>query len=93
LLTSDQPGERDAAGLAACRLLQARGLGWADVVVVPAGPADDTVPWRAVVTQCLASPHCTPWERSFLENLGRFRRLSEKQHTVLSRIAAKVGAA
>jgi len=91
LLSSDKAGERDAAGLAACRLLRARGLGWSDVVVLPAKSADDTVPWRSVVEQCLASPHCTPWERSFLESLCGFRRLSEKQHAVLSRIAAKAG--
>jgi hypothetical protein len=35
LLGSDHQGERDAAGLAAHRLVQDRGATWFDVVVIP----------------------------------------------------------
>ena len=96
LLTSDQPGERDAAGLAACRFLRARGLSWSDVILsaAPARPADDgALPWRVVVARCMTAANLTDWEYRFLVAIKGRAAITQKQAAVLSAISAKVGAA
>lgn len=93
LLASDRPAERDAAGLAAHRLVQRVGLSWRQVLQPPA--IEKRLPelgtWRQTVRDCLARPgDLRPWERSFLADLPGFRRLSTKQRYVLKEIADRV---
>lgn len=93
LLGSNCPGERDAAALAAHRLVQRAGLSWQQVLRPP--PIEKKLPelgtWRQTVRDCLARPgDLRPWERSFLTDLPDFRRLSAKQRYVLKEIADRV---
>jgi hypothetical protein len=96
LLGSDHAGERDAAGLAAHRLIRDRGLTWGDVIHPNAElPANRNAvqPWRETVAECLRHPRfgsLTPWERDFLRLLPNFIRLSAKQRSVLGQIADRV---
>lgn len=101
LLGSDHAGERDAAGLAAHRLVQQRGLTWFDVIS-PSLPPPDHDPradplhgdWRAVAASCMRFPHLlNRWEADFLSGLHRFPRLSGKQRTILTRIVTRLRAA
>jgi hypothetical protein len=93
MLGSDHAGERDAAALAAHRLVTAAGLTWKQVVTPP--PIEKKLPdlgtWRATVAECLARPgSLRPWEAKFLQDLPGFRRLSVKQRYVLKEIADRV---
>ena len=82
LLGSNFAGERDAAGLAAHRLITDRGLTWSDVVAPallepqPRAKADGGPghgDWRRGVAACLRYPvYLNRWEREFLTGLGRF---------------------
>jgi len=93
LLASDQPGEVQAAAAAACRIVHAAGVTWAQVLKPP--PVEKPLPelgtWRATVADCLARPgSLRPWEAGFLRDLPGFRRLSVKQRYVLREIADRV---
>ena len=93
LLGSDHPGERDAAGLAAIRLIQQRGVSWEEVL--SPRPLERKLPelgtWRQTVARILASGRwIRAWERSFLTDLPNFQRLSVKQRYVLTEIAKRV---
>jgi hypothetical protein len=105
LLGSDLAGERDAAGLAAHRLVRQRGLTWYDVLS-PALPLPDhdhrgdtgadplRGDWRAMAAACTRFPHLlSQWESQFLSGLQRFSRLSTKQHAILVRIVTRLRAA
>jgi hypothetical protein len=100
LLGSDHAGERDAAGLAAHRLIRQRDLTWFDVLTpsLPApdlDPADDPLrgDWRAMAAACTRFPHLIDgWERHFLSGLQRFPRLSPKQRAILVRIVVRLRA-
>ena len=108
LLASPHPGERDAAGCAAVRLLRDRKLAWDDVIpsasVAPqpawssAGqsrPGQSTPSsWRETARACQRRGDLlTDWEASFITGLMGRRSLSPKQLAVLDSIAAKVSAA
>ncbi len=93
LLGSDHAGERDAAGLAAHRLLQRHGLTWAQALAPP--PVVKKLPehgtWRKTVADCLARPgSLRPWEAGFLRDLPGFTRLGAKQRYILQEIADRV---
>jgi hypothetical protein len=93
LLGSDHAGERDAAGMAAHRLLKQRGMTWEDALSPRA--VERRLPemgtWRRTVALVLESGrYIRPWEREFLTDLPKFRRLSVKQRYVLSEIAKRV---
>ena len=93
LLGSDHAGERDAAGLAAHRLVVGAGLTWRKVLEPPpiAKPLPELGTWRETVAQCLAKPgSLRAWEVEFLRDLRGFRRLSVKQRYVLKEIADRV---
>ena len=94
LLGSDRGGERDAAGLAANRMVRQRGITWDDALGVSTRtPVASPRPpgWREVVRCCRARKHSLrPWERDFLSGLDRFPRLSPKQAGILRAIAARV---
>ena len=93
LLGSDKAGERDAAGLAAHRLVQRHGLTWPQILRPP--PVEKQLPelgtWRQTVAKLLQHPHALrPWEIGFLRDLPGFRRLSVKQRYCLKKIAERV---
>jgi hypothetical protein len=93
LIGSDHAGERDAAALAAHRLVQSRGMTWGDVMQPPA--IEKALPelgtWRVTVAQCLVCPgSLRPWERTFLADVTQFRRLSTKQRYCIKTIADRV---
>ncbi len=92
LLGSDKAGERDAAGLAAHRMLQQHDLTWSDLLVpapVEREPLHST--WRGVCAELAARPDgLRPWERHFVTDLPKFPRLSSKQRYLLQEIAARV---
>jgi hypothetical protein len=93
LLGSDHSGERDAAGLAAQRLLRERGLTWGDVLTPQSveHKAPELGTWRATARQCLErSSSLRAWECGFLADLPKFRRLSTKQRYCLAEIARRV---
>lgn len=93
LLGSDHAGERDAAGLAAHRLVSQSGLTWSQILSppVPDRPLPEYGIWRDTVRRCLAHPgDLRPWELSFLRDLPQFPRLSVKQRYWLKSIADRV---
>jgi len=92
LLGSDHAGERDAAGLAAHRLLQRSGVTWPAVLAPPTRAREQLMSiWRATVAACLERPgSLRPWEAGFLRDLSGFRRLSTKQRYVLKEISGRV---
>jgi len=93
LLGSDQAGEVAAAGAAAHRFVQQRGLDWCEILqplTIEAKPPELGT-WRTTTAACLARPSSLrPWELRFLSDLPGFRRLSVKRRYVLSKIAARV---
>lgn len=93
MLGSDHAGERDAAALAAHRLVQQAGVTWQQVMKPP--PVEKRLPelgtWRQTVRACLECPDALrPWELGFLRDLPKFPRLSVKQRYVLKAIADRV---
>jgi hypothetical protein len=92
LLGSDRPGERDAAALAAHRLVTQAGLTWQHVILsqpVKREPLFST--WRATCAELAKRPgDLRPWERSFVADLPAFPRISTKQRYVLGEIADRV---
>jgi len=92
LLGSDHAGERDAAGLAAHRLLQRLGLSWGDLLSRPREHKEPLQSvWRTTCADLLKHPgKLRPWERKFVADLPNFRRLSPKQRYCLAEIAERV---
>ena len=92
LLGSDHAGERDAAGLAAHRLLQSRGLTWPAVLAPPTRAREPLQgDWRQTCAACLERRgSLRPWEIGFLNDLPNFRRVSSKQRYILQEIANRV---
>lgn len=92
LLGSDHAGERDAAGLAAHRLLQQHKATWREILT-PAPehrePLQST--WRTACAELAERPDdLRPWELKFVTDLPKFQRLSTKQRYVLFEIAERV---
>lgn len=91
MLGSDHAGERDAAGLAAHRLLQRRGLTWPAVLAPPRTREPLQATWRQTCAACLERRgSLRPWEAGFLTDLPNFRRVSSKQRYTLQEIANRV---
>ena len=91
VLGSDHAGERDAAGLAAHRLLQSRGLTWRAVLTPPRTREPLQATWRQTCAACLERRgSLRPWEAGFLTDLPNFRRVSSKQRYILQEIANRV---
>jgi hypothetical protein len=99
LLSSDQPGERQAAAEAANRLVRASGLRWTDVLDPPPQRPPEprrrasrrSPPWRSLLATCRAHPELlTRWEREFVGSLSGFRTISKKQYAILARLAGRV---
>lgn len=79
LLASPYDGERAAAGLLATRLLQQRGVSWADVIGggslrVPSATQAGPVPrpaWRDALAFCRRfTGLLSDWEKDFVASLG-----------------------
>ena len=105
MLGSPHQGERDAAALAADRLVRGRGLDWLDVL--GGSPADPPIsrpgwtPSPSPVPDHMGDLQTcgqrldvlTAWEREFVTNLAQRRTVSRKQRDILAAIAAKVRSA
>lgn len=93
MLGSDHQGERDAAALAANRLVRDRGVAWSDLLAAqPAAPEPEPSS-TAQENYRLCSRHTellTDWERNFLRRLNLARGISPKQREILEQMAAKV---
>jgi hypothetical protein len=92
LLDSNHAGERDAAALAAVRLIKAAGLSWAQILAAPAVKREPLFStWRATCAELAKRPgSLRPWERAFVVDLPAFPRISTKQRYILGEIAARV---
>lgn len=92
MLGSPHPGERDAAALAADRLVRGRGLTWDAVLQESARPqVRAEPPPGGDLWECARSVHLlTEWEQDFVVSVSQQRTLSEKQRAVLARIAARL---
>ena len=108
LLGSPHQGERDAAALAADRLVRGRGLDWADVLgsVEPPGarrfapPPSPPTYYGPVadhlgnLATCGQRPDLlTGWEKAFVAGLAQRRTVSPRQREILAEMAAKVRSA
>lgn len=106
MLGSDHDGERAAAGLKATQMVRGKGMTWDDLIASLDKLAEPTTrsteeagfrpdaDWPSRVTACLKyRALLNDWERQFLADLQRFRRLSYKQKAALEMIVAKVRAA
>jgi Protein of unknown function (DUF2786) len=95
LRTTTPEGERAAATARASALLDRHGLRWGDVArqmqaePVHREPLRGT--WRTVCARLLErQDELSQWERGFVRDLPRFRRLSTKQRYCLNEIARRV---
>ena len=106
MLGSSHAGERDAAALAADRLVRGRGLAWQDVLgggeVPSAGrfqpsPNPSPSPYGDHLADLMACGQrldlLTAWEREFIASLASRRKISSRQREILAEVAAKVRAA
>ena len=98
LLGSNQSGERDAAGLAAHRLVSKAGLTWYDVIEPPPPATQEqsystrSMTWREVVSHLLNDQpdFLTEWEWNFLLSIKCRPGISQKQGNVLDTIVQRV---
>jgi hypothetical protein len=91
--TADHPAEASDAVLLACKLIAARGLNWSQVLSppVPDRPVPERGTWRKTVAQLAQAPTLLySWEKTFLTDLPKFRRLSTKQRYCLKTIADRI---
>jgi len=91
LLGSSHQGERDAAGLAAHKLVQKHGLTWTELLAKPTPKREPQFgTWRATCGELEKRRELRPWERKFVTDLPGFQRISTKQRYVLNEIARRV---
>lgn len=93
LLASDQAGERDAAVLAATRLLNRHCLRWPGLLALPPPPKREPLhsKWRSTCAElAMRQGDLRPWERRFVADLPAFPCISTKQRYVLMEIAERV---
>ncbi len=104
MLGSSHAGERDAAALAADRMVRGKGLDWSDVLgsdgptagtFRPSNPSPN--PSGSHLADLMACNQrlelLTTWERQFIANLAQRRTVSGRQREILAEVAAKVRAA
>jgi hypothetical protein len=90
---SEHQGEREAAILAATRILDQHGLRWCEVFTPPESPKRETQSggWGATCHRLLEERSClTRWEIGFISELRRFPRISDRQREILSGISYRV---
>jgi hypothetical protein len=86
------PGEREAADHAIGRLVVANADAIRAILVAPEQRVESRH-WRETAADCAGLAHLLIyWEQEFVGGLGRFSRLSQKQHTALTRIATRLRA-
>ena len=101
LLSSDQSGERAAAGAAAMRILKQAGLSWDAIIAYGASPSRDaprrppasppTMAGHPDILWCKSrSELLTQFETGFLANISTRRWLTPKQAALLERIKHEV---
>ena|SRR5690242_8038173 len=98
LLSSDNPGERDAGAHAVARFMRSRDLQWVDIIGTPTPQqlcndnwsvlADWPVHWRRAVHTCLREPGLlSDWHRRFLTTVAAYKHQpSVRQLHVLATI-------
>ena len=95
LLSSDQAGERAAAGAMAWRFICERKLTWGGLLRPRSEPPPLPAPssgWRRIARQCLAFGGLSRWETGFLCRIAAYKQKpSEKQQEILDRIADASG--
>ena len=98
ILGSDQPGERDAAGLAAHRLVTASGLTWAHVVCTAQdAPQASSDPlgrdWRMTAVRAQSFQYLiNRWDSKLLGDIPSCTIISAKQRTTLIAIVVRLRA-
>jgi hypothetical protein len=92
LLGSAHAGERDAAALAAHRLITQAGITWPDLLAPPPVKREPLYgTWRTTCAELMRQQgDLRPWERKFVADLPAFPRLSTKQRFILGEIADRV---
>ena len=93
LLGSQFSGERDAAVLAATRILDCDGLKWHEILSLPHAPKREPrySTWRTTCGRLRQrTDDLRPWEWRFVADLPAFLRISSKQRYLLAGIAARV---
>ena len=102
-LGSDHAGERDAAALAASRLVDKAGVTWLDLLIGNSPEPQASRPGWATppvtdhtpdVRFCQRhSGSLSVWELGFLSNLAVLRTVTDRQRATLAAIVAKVRSA
>ena len=83
--------ERDAAMAGALRILKARNLDWDELIAHPPHREPLIGTWRTTCAELASQPdNLRPWERQFVADLPKFRRLSAKQRYILNTISERV---
>jgi hypothetical protein len=93
LLSSDKQGERDAAALAAHRIMTKAGVSWDNILPTATPPHREPLigTWRTTCSELLKHQgNLRAWERGFVRDLPNFQRLSTKQRYCLNEIATRV---
>jgi hypothetical protein len=95
LLGSPVAGERDAAGLAAHRIISGRGLRWEDLLAPDAGAAwvdyGHATGWRGDVALCARHPSdLRKWEAEFIASMQSRLRATLKQIACAADIASRL---
>jgi hypothetical protein len=93
MLGSAHAGERDAAALAADKLVRERGLTWLAILSIEPSESPANLTDAECIAVCMdRADLMTPWEINFLtgvaRQVARGRRLSSKQRSVLHRLYA-----
>ncbi|MGI4811740.1 MAG: hypothetical protein ACRYGG_00140, partial [Janthinobacterium lividum] len=102
LLGSDQPGERDAAGLAATRIVSCAGLDWDQLLQPVPAPRPEHARQdrpnteagsRSNVRFCLRYfEHLTGWEQGFVRSVSQRSTITSRQCVVLQQAADRLRA-
>lgn len=100
LLGSDQPGERDAAGLAATRIVRGAGLDWDDLLQPAPSPRPESARQGRSNTEasgklnvrfCLRHfEHLTEWEQGFVRSVSKRFTISSRQCVILQQAVDKL---
>ena len=99
LLASDRAGERDAAALAASRIMQGKALSWDALIASPALPPPQPLPYSRPSSRPNSDlefcgrhiARLNAWETNFVVSLAQQRRgLTPGQKTKLREIAAEL---
>jgi hypothetical protein len=73
------------------RILKARNIDWDELIAPPPHREPLMGTWRTTCAELASQPdNLRPWERHFVADLPKFRRLSAKQRYILNTVAERV---